>query len=263
MKYSNAIKGEFHSISDIFPHRTKKGRHHINIKDLDETEVKNKKDPTQEFVNKSLFLLSKDNFIRKACIKLILWKPFDWFIISLIVINSLMLGMMDYTDTENKSWRNKIVDRTEPIFITLFTLECVVKVIAMGFILGKGTYLRDTWNWLDFVVVITSLLSLLPSFSNYSGIRTFRLFRPLRSLTSLGSMKLLIGTLLSSVVGLGEIMIFAFFFLLIFAILGISLWAGEIHYRCRTTPEPINGDWTVAPDDFTTCGDRQCPAGTY
>jgi len=122
----------------------------------------------------------------------------------------------------------------------------------MGFIVGKGTYLKDAWNWLDFIVVITSLLSILPSFSNVSGIRTFRLFRPLRSLTSLGSMKLLIGTLLSSVYGLGEIMIFAFFFFLIFAIFGVSLWAGDIHYRCRITPTPVGGDWIADPNDVNT-----------
>ena len=133
----------------------------------------------------------------------------------------------------------------------------------MGFIGGKGTYLSDAWNWLDFIVVITSLLSILPSFSNVSSIRTFRLFRPLRSLTSLGSMKLLIGTLLSSVYGLGEIMLFAFFFFLIFAILGLSLWAGEIHYRWRTTPNPINGDWMVNPDDVDTWGDRKWSVGSH
>lgn len=101
----------------------------------------------------------------------------------------------------------------------------------MGFINGKGTYLKDAWNWLDFIVVITSLLSILPQFSNVSAIRTFRLFRPLRSLTSLGSMKVLVGTLISSVYGLGEILLFAFFFFLIFAILGVSLWSGDIHHR--------------------------------
>jgi len=34
-----------------------------------------------------------------------------------------MLGAMDYTDTSNTTWRNKIVEKSEPIFITLFTFE--------------------------------------------------------------------------------------------------------------------------------------------
>lgn len=55
----------------------------------------------------------------------------------------------------SKSVRNQISAVASPIFTVLFTLECVIKVIAMGFVLDKGSYLRDAWNWLDFVVVIS------------------------------------------------------------------------------------------------------------
>lgn len=111
--------------------------------------------------------------------------------------------------------------------------------MAQGFILGRNSYLSDSWNWLDFIVVVTSLLGEIPSMQNMSGLRTFRLFRPLRSLTTMPSMKLLIGTLLSSVSQLGGIMGLAMFFFLIFAILGVSLWDGKIHNRCYETSCPI------------------------
>ena len=133
----------------------------------------------------------------------------------------------------------------------------------MGFVFGEKTYLRDTWNWLDFFVVIASLLSILPSFDNVSGIRALRLMRPLRTLTNLGSMKVLIGTLISSVSQLGEIIIFSFFFFLIFAILGVSLWAGKLDYRWRTTPEPVNGDWIAVSTDLDNWGAREWSINTY
>jgi voltage-dependent calcium channel L type alpha-1D len=63
-------------------------------------------------------------------------------------------------------------------------------------------------------------------------------------------MKILVGTLLASVVQLGNILALSMFFFGIFAILGISLWAGLLHYRCRATPEPVNGDWPVVEGDF-------------
>lgn len=66
----------------------------------------------------------------------------------------------------------------------------------MGLFIGKGSYLRNAWNWLDFTVVITSLLALTPTMGNVSGLRTFRLFRPLRNLTTVPSMRTLVGTLL-------------------------------------------------------------------
>lgn len=170
-------------------------------------------------------------------------------IIVLILLNSLLLGIMDYKDKENQTWRNKIVEQSEIFFIVAFTLEFIIKVLAIGFVCGKQTYLWDPWNWLDFIVVITSLLSLHPSLGNISALRTFRLLRPLKSISALPSMKLLVSTLLSSIRGLGEILVFASFFFLIFAILGVSLWNGMIHYRCWTTPEPFNGDWPILKSD--------------
>jgi len=80
------------------------------------------------------------------------------------------------------------------------------------------------------------------------------------------SMKLLIGTLLSSVKQLGGIMGLAMFFFMIFAILGVSLWDGKIHFRCYQTQWPMdNGTWPLVADDFDLCseGIRDCPAGTF
>jgi hypothetical protein len=47
-----------------------------------------------------------------------------------------------------------------------------------------------------------------------------------------------------------------------FAILGVSLWAGKLHYRCRETETPVNGDWKVVEKDIRVCGRRECPVGT-
>jgi hypothetical protein len=91
------------------------------------------------------------------------------------------------------------VDQCEPVFVWAFTIEFAFKVIGMGFFLDEGSYLRDAWNWLDFVVVLSSLLTEIPQMKSVSGMRTFRLMRPLRSLTTMPSMKILISTLLASV----------------------------------------------------------------
>jgi len=46
-----------------------------------------------------------------------------------------------------------VKERTEPYFMGIFCLECILKNIAFGFILHKGSYLRSGWNIMDFVVV--------------------------------------------------------------------------------------------------------------
>jgi len=58
----------------------------------------------------------------------------------------------------------------------------------------------------------------------------------------------------------------AMFFFMIFAILGVSLWDGKIHFRCYTTPEPDEfGEWYTleGDDDLCSKGIRDCPAGSY
>ena len=39
------------------------------------------------------------------------------------------------------------------IFTAIYTFESATKVMGRGFILEPFTYLRDAWNWLDFIVI--------------------------------------------------------------------------------------------------------------
>lgn len=43
----------------------------------------------------------------------------------------------------------------DDVFISIFIAECLLKVVAYGFILEPNTYLRSGWNVLDFTVVVT------------------------------------------------------------------------------------------------------------
>ena len=50
---------------------------------------------------------------------------------------------------------NDDLDQAEVVFTVLFTLEAVIKIIALGFITcGPNSYIRDIWNQLDFFIVI-------------------------------------------------------------------------------------------------------------
>lgn len=68
---------------------------------------------------------------------------------------------------------------------SLFTVELVLKVIVMGFLLnGSESYIRNPWNIMDFIIVAFSLVSI--SFrdagSKVSVIKTLRMLRVLRPL---------------------------------------------------------------------------------
>jgi hypothetical protein len=90
--------------------------------------------------------------------------------------------------------------------------------------------------------------------------RSVRLMRPLKLLRTIPSIRVLLSTLLGSIGSLGGIMTVAMFFFLIFAILGVTLWKGKVHFRCYLTEFPENGEWELLPDFFELCSDvNSCP----
>lgn len=46
-------------------------------------------------------------------------------------------------------------EETEIYFVVIFLVEALLKIVALGFVLHKGAYLRNIWNIMDFVVVVT------------------------------------------------------------------------------------------------------------
>lgn len=72
-----------------------------------------------------------------------------------------------------------------------------LKILSKGFVLNKGAYLRDAFNILDFVIVMSSYLTIIQEKissksgskkkgSNiFGGLRVFRVLRPLRSITTI------------------------------------------------------------------------------
>lgn len=52
-------------------------------------------------------------------------------------------------------------ETSEPYFLGIFCVEATLKILALGLILHKGSYLRNVWNILDFIVVLTGFVLLL------------------------------------------------------------------------------------------------------
>lgn len=38
-------------------------------------------------------------------------------------------------------------------FLALYTVEMILKILALGFLFNQNAYMRDTWNLIDFTVV--------------------------------------------------------------------------------------------------------------
>ena len=73
------------------------------------------------------------------------------------------------------------------IFLGIYSLEMVIRTIAKGFILNNYTYLRNAWNWLDFLVIFSGYLTSFIEMGNLAGLRTFRVLRALKTISILPS----------------------------------------------------------------------------
>ena len=70
-----------------------------------------------------------------------------------ILVNCVTLAMYDPYDRSCLQLRCTVLESLEHFIFAFFFLEMVIKMIAMG-VLGNKGYMQDSWNKLDFVIII-------------------------------------------------------------------------------------------------------------
>jgi hypothetical protein len=103
--------------------------------------------------------MTNESRLRFNLVWLVTRPAFNYFILFVIFVNSILMGMKDYLDKDDLTERNQMINKFDPIINPIIYTECVLKIIAMGFIIGNNTYLSDAWNTLDFVVVAATAIS--------------------------------------------------------------------------------------------------------
>jgi hypothetical protein len=111
--------------------------------------------PYPDFVDKALGCLTQTSFPRYFCIRLCKSIWFERISLSVIILNCLTLALFQpCEDIVCASLRCKIIDYIDDCIFIYFILEMCIKIVGLGFI-GKRTYLGETWNILDFFIVLT------------------------------------------------------------------------------------------------------------
>ncbi|XP_035875540.1 voltage-dependent T-type calcium channel subunit alpha-1I isoform X1 [Phyllostomus discolor] len=167
-----------------------------------------------------------------------------------ILLNCVTLGMYQpCDDMDCLSDRCKILQVFDDFIFVFFAMEMVLKMVALG-IFGKKCYLGDTWNRLDFFIVMAGMVeySLDLQNINLSAIRTVRVLRPLKAINRVPSMRILVNLLLDTLPMLGNVLLLCFFVFFIFGIIGVQLWAGLLRNRCFLEENfTIQGDVALPP----------------
>jgi hypothetical protein len=153
----------------------------------------------------------------------------------LIALNSVKLAIDTYFLKSEPDEPAVVVGNYVDTFFNIsFAIECFLKIIALGFAMDDGSYMRESWNQLDFFIVMTSLVDMSLAGSVDVGVlkilRMLRILRPLRVISHNQSMKMIVSALFDSVGAIFNVVIVMVMVWLMFAILAINLLSGKSFY---------------------------------
>ncbi|XP_033022326.1 sodium channel protein type 2 subunit alpha-like [Lacerta agilis] len=175
----------------------------------------------------ALYTLSPFSTLRRISIKILVHSLFGIFIMFTILTNCVFMTLKDPPE-----W-TKAVEYT---FTGIYTFESLVKIFARGFCIGSFTFLRDPWNWLDFLVISFAYVTEFVDLGNVSALRTFRVLRALKTISVIPGLKTIVGALIQSVKKLSDVMILTVFCLSVFALIGLQLFMGHLRQKCLLWP---------------------------
>ncbi|XP_068055480.1 voltage-dependent R-type calcium channel subunit alpha-1E isoform X10 [Anomalospiza imberbis] len=212
-------------------------------------------------VNRSLFLFGEENIVRKYAKKLIDWPPFEYMILATIIANCIVLALEQHLPEDDKTPMSRRLEKTEPYFIGIFCFEAGIKIVALGFVFHKGSYLRNGWNVMDFIVVLSGILATAGThFNTHVDLRTLRavrVLRPLKLVSGIPSLQIVLKSIMKAMVPLLQIGLLLFFAILMFAIIGLEFYSGKLHRACYTN----NSGELEELDPPHPCGVQSCPLG--
>uniref|UniRef100_A0A673YAQ2 Sodium channel protein n=1 Tax=Salmo trutta TaxID=8032 RepID=A0A673YAQ2_SALTR len=179
--------------------------------------------------NPALYIISPLNIFRRIAIKILIHSyPFK----CMIIMCTILTNCIFMTFSDPPEWSKQV----EYTFTGIYTFECLVKVVARGFCIDGFTFLRDPWNWLDFMVISMACITEFVDLGNVLALRTFRVLRALKTISVIPGLKTIVGALIQSVKKLSDVMILTVFCLGVFALIGLQLFMGNLRQKCVIWP---------------------------
>lgn len=186
--------------------------------------------------------------ISEICSLIISNSYFEYLVIIVIILNTVTLAASSNMDSSASTG-------FEDFFFMFYSVECIMKIFSLGFVMNPKSYLRESWNILDFIIVITAWIDFIFSNSvNLQAIRAIRVLRPLRSISSIEGMRVIFVALVYSFKPLLAALTLFLFLISIFAVAGLQLWGGLLKFRCMELE-------TGVIDVLSMCGGETCAHG--
>eukprot|EP00937_MAST-01D_sp_MAST-1D-sp2_P002072 g2072.t1 len=188
----------------------------------------------------SLWTFPPGGRVRVFCGTLVDAEYFERFIIFCIVFSSICLCLESPYPPYDHPDLLEFLRVCDILFLIIFCIEFLLKIVAMGVVFTPESYWGDSWNRLDFFVLFVTVLGMSGA-AGQSGVgrvfRVGRILRPLRMINRNEGMKVIINALLQSIVPIMYTCALIGAFFVFFAILGLTLFGGKF-YRCN---DPVVG----------------------
>jgi hypothetical protein len=161
----------------------------------------------------------------------------------LIVLNTLVLSFDKYPENIGQTM---ILEKVNMVFIYIFTVELVIKFLALGFKNYFTHYSMGPFNTFDCIIVIASLIDLfLSNFlvinsalgdggSVITALRGIRLLRIFKLAKHWKRFELLLETIWRTFYEITSFTILMFLFIFIFTLLGLELFANKAKFNVET-----------------------------
>ena len=140
---------------------------------------------------------------------------------------------------------NRVSEDLDYAFNFAFIFECILKVIALGFAMDNDSYLRDSWNGLDFFIVVVSVIDMSLSSAEIPALKVLRLLRmirPLRVISHNAELKMIVAALFESVGSIINVSFVVLIIWLMFAIYGMNTYMGMFFY-CSVDKYKNYSEW--------------------
>ncbi|XP_037900824.1 voltage-dependent calcium channel type A subunit alpha-1 isoform X4 [Glossina fuscipes] len=189
----------------------------------------------------SLFILTEDNPIRKYTRFIIEWPPFEYTVLLTIIANCVVLALEEHLPGSDKTVLAQKLEKTETYFLCIFCVEASLKILALGLVLHKHSYLRNIWNIMDFFVVVTGFMTQFPQLGQNVDLRTLRairVLRPLKLVSGIPSLQVVLKSIIKAMAPLLQIGLLVLFAIVIFAIIGLEFYSGTLHKTCYSLEDP-------------------------
>ncbi|KAL1275212.1 hypothetical protein QQF64_028026, partial [Cirrhinus molitorella] len=210
-----------------------------NLEDL------NQSSPRPILPFSSMFVFGPSNPVRRLCHYIVSLRYFEMCILVVIAMSSIALAAEDPVQADAP--RNNVLKYLDYVFTGVFTFEMVIKMVDLGLLLHPGSYFRDLWNILDFIVVSGALVAF--AFTSFMGshqsvnrgtkgkdistiksLRVLRVLRPLKTIKRLPKLKAVFDCVVNSLKNVLNILIVYILFMFIFAVIAVQLFKGKFFY---------------------------------